>query len=221
MPPLQVAVVAVAAGLLLVAVVGPLIAPDSVYHSDILHSLESPSAQHWFGTDEQGRDVFWRVVAGARYSLLSAVAIVTGFSLIGVTVATIATVGGKVVDEVVMRIVDAALAFPPIIFALGVAAALGPSLYSAIIAMIATGWPFTARLLRQVMRETMAMPYVENAQVLGVSKTRLMLRHVLPNSLDTLLVKWAGDVGNSILILGACPSSASALNRRVPSGAPW
>ena len=203
LPGLQVAVYITVGCLLVLAVIGPIIAPeDAVYHSDILNALQPPSLQHWFGTDEQGRDVFWRVVAGARYSLLSAVFIVTGFSIIGVVVATLATLGGRFADEVVMRIVDAALAFPPIIFALGVAAALGPSLQSAIIAMIATGWPFTARLLRAIMRETTAQPFVDNAKVLGVSRTRLMGRHVLPNSLDVLTVKWAGDIGNSILILG-------------------
>jgi len=199
----QLLVPMVVALLLLLAIVGPLIAPeDQVYRSDILSALSPPSAQHWLGTDEQGRDVFWRIIAGAQSSLLSAVAIVTGFSLVGVIVATLATLGGKWADEVLMRIVDAALAFPPIIFALGVAAALGPSLNSAIIAMILTGWPVTARVLRGVMKETMSQAFVENARVLGVSRTRLMLRHVLPNSLDVLVVKWAGDVGNTILILG-------------------
>ncbi len=203
LPGMQLVVPAVVALLLLLAVVGPLIAPDAmVYRSDILSALAPPSSAHWLGTDEQGRDVFWRIIAGAQSSLLSAVAIVTGFSFVGVLVATLATLGGKWADEVLMRIVDAALAFPPIIFALGVAAALGPSLSSAIIAMILTGWPVTARVLRGVMKETMSQPFVENARVLGVSRTRLMLRHVLPNSLDVLVVKWAGDVGNTILILG-------------------
>ncbi|MEA5455727.1 ABC transporter permease [Sinomonas sp. JGH33] len=202
LPGMQLGVIAVVVLLLLLAVFGPLIAPDSVFRSDILDALAPPGSAHWLGTDEQGRDVLWRIVVGARFSLLSAVAVVTGFSVLGILIATLATLGGRFVDEVIMRIVDAALAFPPIIFALGVAAALGPSLNSAIIAMIATGWPFTARLLRGVMRETMAQTFVENARVLGVSRTRLMLRHVLPNSLDVLLVKWAGDIGNSILILG-------------------
>lgn len=203
LPGMQLIVPIVVALLLVLAIVGPLIAPDAlVYRSDILSALAPPSSTHWLGTDEQGRDVFWRIIAGAQSSLLSAVAIVTGFSFVGVLVATLATLGGKWADEVLMRIVDAALAFPPIIFALGVAAALGPSLNSAIIAMILTGWPVTARVLRGVMKETMSQPFVENARVLGVSRARLMLRHVLPNSLDVLVVKWAGDVGNTILILG-------------------
>ncbi|MCF7552731.1 ABC transporter permease [Pseudonocardia sp. WMMC193] len=203
MPGMDVAVFVLVGLVVLVAIVGPLVAPATIDDSNILDALQPPSAAHWFGTDQQGRDVLWRVVAGARASVLSSVAIVAGFSVIGTVVATLATLGGRWVDEIVMRFVDAGLAIPPIIFALGVAAALGPSLPSAIIAMIATGWPYTARLLRGIMRETASQPYVESAELLGVSRVRLMARHVLPNSLDVMVVKWAGDVGNTILVLGA------------------
>ncbi|MEU6658847.1 ABC transporter permease [Streptomyces sp. NPDC046821] len=184
-------------------VFGPMLISSDANTSHIVDALQAPSAQHWLGTDDQGRDVLARVVLGARVSVSASLAIVVGFSTIGVLVATIATVGGKWVDEVVMRIVDGVLAIPPIIFALGAAAALGPSLQSAIIAMSLTGWPYTARLLRGIMRETASTNYVEGARVLGVSKARLMFKHVLPNSLEVMVVKWAGDLGNTILILGA------------------
>lgn len=203
LPGMDVAVYVLVGLVVAVAVFGPVVAPASIYDSNILDALQPPSAAHWFGTDQQGRDVLWRVIAGARASVLSSVLIVAGFSTIGVIVATLATAGGRWVDEILMRVVDAGLAIPPIIFALGVAAALGPSLPSAIIAMIATGWPYTARLLRGIMKETSQLPFVESARLLGVSRTRLMVRHVLPNSLDVLVVKWAGDVGNTILVLGA------------------
>ncbi|MGE3912294.1 MAG: ABC transporter permease [Chloroflexota bacterium] len=184
------------------ALIGPFIAPASIYDSDIMKSLEPPSAKYWLGTDDQGRDVFWRIVAGSRESLLSAMLIVAGYSSVGVLVATIAAVGGRWVDEALMRITDTVLALPSMLVALGFAAALGPSLRSAIIAMILVGWPATARLLRGIMRETMAMPYVDSARVLGVSRFRLMVHHVLPNSLDVLIVKWAADIGFTILVLG-------------------
>lgn len=184
------------------ALVGPLIAPASIYESNILNALEKPGAAHWLGTDDQGRDVFWRIIAGSRESLLSAMLIVAGYSSIGVLVATVAAVGGRWVDEALMRLTDTVLALPGMLVALGFAAALGPSLRSAIIAMILVGWPATARLLRGIMRETMAMPYVDSARVLGVSKFRLMIFHVLPNSLDVLIVKWAADIGFTILVLG-------------------
>jgi len=184
------------------ALIGPVIAPASIYESNILNALEPPSAQHWLGTDDQGRDIFWRIIAGSRESLLSSMLIVAGYSSIGVLVATVAAVGGRWLDEGLMRITDTVLALPGMLVALGFAAALGPSLRSAIIAMIVVGWPATARLLRGIMRETMAMPYVDSARVLGVSKFRLMVHHVLPNSLDVLIVKWAADIGFTILVLG-------------------
>lgn len=189
--------------LLLIAIFGPFIAPDSVYRSDILNALQPPNGEHWFGTDDQGRDVFWRVIAGSQATLISSVLIVTGFSLIGILVATLATIGPRWLDGFLMRICDIGLALPGLVVALGFAAALGPSLESAIIAKVITGWPMTARFLRAVMRETMTAPFVTGAKVLGVSRTRLMLRHVLPNSLDVLVVKWAGDIGTTILILAA------------------
>lgn len=189
--------------LIFLAVFGPLLAPDSIYRSDIGNALQAPSGAHWFGTDDQGRDVFWRLVAGAQATLLSSVLIVAAYSLIGVAVATTAAVGPKWLDELLMRITDIGLALPGLIVALGFAAALGPSLESAIIAKAVTGWPVTARLLRSILMQTMTAQYVVGAQVLGASKWRLMTRHVLPNSLDVLIVKWAGDIGATVLILAA------------------
>ena len=198
------AVVYASLGLLVaVAVLGPVFVPASANTSHILQALEPPSAHHWFGTDQQGRDVLARVLLGAQASLLSSILAVAGFNLIAVAVAVVATAGGRFVDQALMRFVDSVLAMPPIIFALGLAAALGPSLKSAVIAIILTAWPYNARLLRGIMRETMEQDFVEGARVLGVSRTRLIFRHVLPNSLDVMIVKWAGDVGNTVIVLGA------------------
>jgi peptide/nickel transport system permease protein len=197
---------AVYASLLLivaVAVLGPVFVPASANASHILAALQAPSSHHWFGTDQQGRDVLARVVLGARASLLASIVAVAGFNAIAVLVALLATAGGRFADGALMRIVDSVLAMPPIIFALGLAAALGPSLKSAIVAIVLTAWPYNARLLRGIMRETMEKDFVEGARVLGVSRARLMLRHVLPNSLDVMIVKWAGDVGNTVIVLGA------------------
>lgn len=189
--------------LLGLAIFGPLIVPQSIYGSNILETLMPPSAEHWFGTDDQGRDVLWRVVAGAQISLLSSILIVVLYSLIGIVIATLATVGPRWVDEVLMRSTDIGLALPGLVVALGFAAAMGPSIQSGIIAMALTGWPMTARLLRTTMRQTMEQPFVDGARALGVSPARLMLTHVLPNSLDVLIVKWAGDINNTLLILAS------------------
>jgi peptide/nickel transport system permease protein len=186
----------------LVAVFGPLVAPSSqTTTSNILDTMQAPSAQHWLGTDDQGRDIAWRIVAGARESVLSALLVVAGYSVIGAAVATIAALGGKVVDEVLMRMTDAVMAIPTIIFALGFTAALGVGLKSAIIALIITAWPVTARMLRGEIRQTLAMPYVAGARVLGMSRRRLLFKHILPNSLDALIVKWGADVGSTVLVI--------------------
>jgi peptide/nickel transport system permease protein len=195
-------VVAVVVVAVLVAVFGPLLAPGSqTTTSNILDAMRAPSAQHWLGTDDQGRDIAWRIVAGARESLLSALLVVAGYSVIGAAVATVAAFGGKVVDEVLMRLTDAVMAIPTIIFALGFTAALGVGLKSAIIALIITAWPVTARMLRGEIRQTLAMPYVAGARVLGMSRRRLLFKHILPNSLDALIVKWGGDVGSTVLVI--------------------
>lgn len=214
--PFETFVFTLVVALLAIAIVGPFFAPDSVYNSDIANSLMPPSAQNWFGTDDQGRDVFWRLIVGAQTTLLSAFLVVTLYSLIGVTIATVAAAGPRWLDEGLMRLTDIGLALPGMIVALGFAAAMGASLRSAVIAMAITGWPITARMLRGIMRQTMEQPFVAGAQVLGVSKWRLMTKHVLPNSLDVLIVKWAGDIGTTVLVLaslsfigvGAQPPSA-------------
>lgn len=209
-------VIVVACVITATALIGPALAPSSIYQSNILESLQPPGAAHLLGTDDQGRDILWRIIAGSRETLLSAFFIVLCYSVIGVVVATLATVGGRWIDEILMRVTDVGIALPGLVVALGFAAALGPSLKSAIVALIIAGWPSTARVLRGTMQETMTSPFVDGAQVLGVSRTRLMIRHVLPNSLDVLVVKWAAEIGFTILFLsglsfigvGAQPPSA-------------
>ncbi|WP_449396059.1 ABC transporter permease [Devosia riboflavina] len=199
--PYELTVFSVVAALVLLAAVGPFLAPGSIYTSNMLETLMPPSAGHWLGTDDQGRDIFWRLVAGSQLSLFATVLVVFLYSLIGIAVATIATVGPRWLDELLMRITDIGLSLPGLVVALGIATVLGPSLQSGIIALALTGWPMTARILRTTMRQTMEQPFVEGARILGVSRTRLMLKHVLPNSIDVLIVKWAGDISFTMLIL--------------------
>lgn len=197
----ELTVFTIVAALVLLAAVGPFLAPGSIYTSNMLETLMPPSAGHWLGTDDQGRDIFWRLVAGSQLSLFATVLVVLLYSLIGISVATIATVGPRWLDELLMRITDIGLSLPGLVVALGIATVLGPSLQSGIIALALTGWPMTARILRTTMRQTMEQPFVEGARILGVSRTRLMLKHVLPNSIDVLIVKWAGDISFTMLIL--------------------
>lgn len=199
--PLDKATVTLVALIVLTALIGPLVAPD-VYLSDIRNAFHPPSGQHWFGTDDQGRDVLWRVIVACRTSLGAAAVIVFGYGLLGTVVATVASVGPRWLDEALMRLTDAVLAFPGLLFALAVTAALGAGVLTVMTALILTGWPMTARLLRGIIRETMAMPFVQGTRTLGVSRTRLMTRHVLPNALPALWVKWASDIGNTVITVG-------------------
>ena len=187
---------------LLVVIFGPLLAPD-VTTSHILESREGPGGSHWLGTDDQGRDVLWRIIVGARTTVLAAVAIVALYSVIGIVIATVAVTAPRWIGDIIMRLVDVMQAFPSLIFALLIAALMGPSLTSAIVALGATGWVVTARLLAGIMRETYQEPYIEAARVLGVSGPRILVRHVLPNALPTLWVKWAGDLGTTIILIGS------------------
>jgi peptide/nickel transport system permease protein len=197
----ELAVFGIVAALVVLAAVGPLLAPASIYTSNMLETLMPPSAGHWLGTDDQGRDIFWRLVAGAQLSLFSTVLVVILYSIIGMIVATLATIGPRWADELLMRMTDIGLSLPGLVVALGIATVLGPSLQSGIIALALTGWPMTARILRTTMGQTMEQPFVEGARILGVSGTRLMLKHVLPNSIDVLIIKWAGDISFTMLIL--------------------
>lgn len=206
----------VVAFLLLLAVFGPLLAPMDPYRSRPTDKLIAPGAAHWFGTDQQGRDILSRLLTGARATLLSALLIVVAAAVIGILVATAAAVGGRWVDQIIMRMCDIALALPALVLALGIAVALSPGLTSAIIAMIFALWPSFARITRSAIRQSMSASYVEGARCMGASKLRLMFRHVLPNSLDIVIVQAAFDIGGTTIILaglsyigvGAQPPSA-------------
>ncbi len=199
--PYEWTVFAAVAFLLLLAVFGPFLAPDSIYRSDILNTLAPPSAEHWLGTDDQGRDVAWRLVAGAQLSLLCSILVVFLYSVNGMIVATLAVIGPRWLEETLMRLTDIKIALPGLVAALGLATVLGPSLQSGVIALALTAWPLTARILYTTMRQTMSQPFVEGAEVLGASKFRLMWKHVIPNSLDPLVIKWADDVSHTLLVL--------------------
>jgi peptide/nickel transport system permease protein len=199
-----------------VAIFGPLIASGDPYTVNFADNLTAPSAAHWFGTDEAGRDVLLRVVYGAR-TTLSAAAIVLAIAAAGGTlIGTVAATGGRAVDEFLMRITDIGMSFPPLVLAIGLSAAFGGGLSGAIAAIALTWWPGYARIVRTLVGDTIGRPYVENARVLGVSRVRLLARHVLPNALDLLFVQVTLDVafvavtlsGLSFVGAGARPPSA-------------
>lgn len=205
----------VVALIVLLAVIGPWAAPYDPYLVDLANALTAPSAEHWLGTDVNGRDVLSRILDGGR-TTLSATAIVLVITIVvGTAVGTLAALGGRVVDEVLMRITDIGLALPSIILALGFAVALGPGLQSAIVAVAATWWPGYARLVRSVVREVRDAEYVEAARALGVGRWRLVRKHILPNSLDALIVQVTLDVAAVMLVISGL--SFIGVGAQVPS----
>jgi peptide/nickel transport system permease protein len=178
--------------------------------------LLPPSAQHLFGTDDYGRDIFSMVVYGAQTSLRICLMVVFISTLIGVILGGLAGYFGGVIDEALMRITDVFLSIPYLILALAIAAALGRSIDHIMEAMIITWWPTYARLLRGQVLAIREQQYVEAARSIGASNSRILFRHILPNSFAPLLVEITLDLGAVLLVaaglsfigLGASPGTA-------------
>ena len=186
-----------------VAIAAPLIAPYDAQTQKIEDRLSSPSAQHLFGTDELGRDVFSRVVYGAQISLPVGLLVILFASLLGGLVGALAGYIGGVFDLLIMRLADITLAFPSIVLALAIASVLGPSLKNALIAMILVWWPEYARLMRGQVLSVRNNEYVAAARVLGAPDGRILLRHIIPNTIAPIIVKASLDAGSAILTVAA------------------
>lgn len=187
--------------ILAAAVFGEVLAPYDPYLVNLKESLLPPSAQHWFGTDVNGRDLFSRILVGASSSLLSTLAVIAFAAVVGTFFGTLSALGPRWLDEIIMRFSDVAFAFPALILSLGFAAALGPSLRSAVIALALTWWPGYARLVRTFVLEVKHREFVDAARVLGVSRARLVFKHILPNALINLYVQITIDVSAVLLVI--------------------
>jgi peptide/nickel transport system permease protein len=185
--------------LLLTAALGPLVVSPDPIAQDFDALLAAPSAEHWFGTDELGRDVFSRVVSGARISLLLGLSVILIASFLGTALGLVAGFLGGAVDGIIMRVADLFLAFPKLILAMAVSAALGPSLVNLLIAVSITWWPEYARLARSSALVESRAQYVDAARVLGVTPFRILVRHIVPAALPQTLVKATMDVGFAIV----------------------
>lgn len=188
---------------LLFAVLPEVFATHDPIKTSIRELYQPPGAEHFFGTDELGRDVYSRVVHGARISLASASLIIGIACAIGVALGTIAGYLGGASDRLIMTLVDLVLAFPSLILALAVSAALGPGLRSAIIAAAAVWWPVYARLLRGITLQLAEMEFVTAARALGASTPRIVLRHILPNAIYAIVVRVSIDLGLAVLLLAS------------------
>lgn len=187
----------------LVALFAPLIAPYGPVAQEISNRLKPPSAQHWFGTDELGRDVFSRVVYGARISLPIGFIVILFAMIVGSLIGASAGYIGGIYDLLVMRLADITLAFPSIVLALAIAAVLGPGLTNALIAMVLVWWPEYARLMRSQVLSVKSNDYVTASVALAASHPRILFNHILPNTFAPILVKASLDAGSAILTIAA------------------
>lgn len=184
----------------LVALLAPIIAPHSPAIVDVANRLKPPSDQHWLGTDVLGRDVFSRLLYGARTSLTVGFTVVLLAGLFGTLLGAIAAYARGWVEEVLMRTTDLIFCFPPIILAMAIAAALGIGTRNTVIAMLVVWWPKFARLARSLVLGQRAQEYVAAAQVIGFGPAHILLRQILPNALGPLIVLVTLDLGNAILV---------------------
>lgn len=187
----------------LAALLAPMIAPYSPIEQRLAERLSPPNPTHLFGTDELGRDVFSRVLYGARISLPLGFGVVVLTALLGTTLGAVAGFVGGLVDELIMRLCDAVLAFPSLILAMAITAAMGPGLNNAMLAIVLVLWPEYARLMRGQVLYLRELEYVTAARAIGVPEIRILWRHILPNASSVILVKASLDVGNAILLAAA------------------
>ncbi|MDQ2065890.1 ABC transporter permease [Xinfangfangia sp. CPCC 101601] len=193
-------------GFICMALFAPWLAPYPAQGAgapNVVAKLSPPSADYWFGTDHLGRDVLSRVIYATRISLSNGILIV-GFSLlIGLPIGLAAGYFGGWVDEALMRVTDVFLAFPALLLAVLMAAAMGPGFLNSVIAVAVTWWPWYARLARAEGMVLRGQPYVEAARLAGVSHPRIILRHILPATGRPLTVQAALDVGPALLTAAA------------------
>ena len=186
-------------GLIVVALAAPLIAPTDPFQQDTSRRLEAPSNDHPLGLDDLGRDVLSRVVWGARVSLRVGFSVVIIASLVGVTLGAIAGYFGGILDLLVMRLCDILLAFPGILLAIALVAVLGPSLNNVVLALATIGWVGYARLVRGQVLKVREMEYVTAARALGARSPRVIIRHVLPNVINPVIVMATLGLAGAIL----------------------
>jgi peptide/nickel transport system permease protein len=188
---------------LLVAVVAPWVAPHSPLDLDVMDRLEPPSPVHPFGTDEAGRDNLSRIMYGARITIPIAVGVIVVASMFGATVGAVSGYTGGRLDDTLMRVVDVVLAFPSIVLAMAITAALGQGLRNAMLAIVLVSWPEFSRLMRGQVLSVRENDYVVAARALGAPAHRIVLAHVLPNSFPPMVVKGTLDIGNAIILTAA------------------
>ena len=220
--------------MILAAILAPLLTPYGENEMDLMHRLAAPSAEHLLGTDEGGRDVLTRLLYGARVSLLIGVAPALLSLILGAVLGVAAGYKGGLADAVIMRAADVTLAFPSMLLAMVIMYALGGGILNVFLTLTLVNWANVARVVRAQTMKLKNCEFVEAARIIGVSRDRIMRRHILPNCLPTLLVLFTLNIPASILTesslsflgLGIQPPNASwglmiNTGRQYLYNAPW
>ena len=221
-------------GVIAVAVFAPFIATHDPYEAVLTDAVQPPSSEHWFGTDRMGRDLFSRVIYGARASLSASLSLVCIIVAAGTFLGIIAGYFGGILDAVIMRISDMMISFPGMVLAIAVAGILGANVTNAVIAISIVSWTKYARLARSLVLKIRNRDYIAAARVTGSKNGHILWKYMLPNALPTILITGATDIGSmmleiaglSFLGFGAQPPIAEwglMLNegRAYMTAAPW
>ena len=186
--------------LLVIAALAGVLAPYSPTFGDLKNSrLLAPSAEHWFGTDDLGRDILSRILYGSRWTLYVVILVAIIAAPIGLLVGTVAGYAGGWTDAILMRITDIFLAFPKLVLALAFVAALGPGIENAVLAIAITSWPPYARIARAETLTVRNSDYIKAVQLMGASPFRIVLRHIMPLCISSLIVRVTLDMAGIIL----------------------
>jgi peptide/nickel transport system permease protein len=180
-----------------------LLAPYDPDMISLVHRLAPPSAQHWFGTDEVGRDIFSRVLYGGRQSVGVGLFVAFASSIVGSVIGCFSGVLGGWIDSVIMRAMDVVLSVPSLVLTMALAAALGPSLFNAMLAITIVRIPFYVRLARGQTLGIREMAYVKAAHTFGATRRHIVSWHVVRNALSPIIVQTTLDIGNAILMAAA------------------
>lgn len=186
-------------GIIVLTFFGEQLAPYDPLAIDMPAKLQPPSAVHLMGTDDMGRDILSRIMAGARLSTATIAVIMSSSLAVGILIGTLAGYLGGRTDEALMRLTEVFLAFPALILALAIVAALGPSLINAMLAISAVWWPWYARMVRGQVLAVKENQYVEAARALGAGGFRIVTRHILPNCLMPVIIQASMDMGSALV----------------------
>lgn len=201
--PLTLAGLAIIVAVLAVMALAPVISPYDPNALDLRSRLAAPSAAHWLGTDQVGRDLLSRIIWGARVSVTVGVAIVFISMSIGTVIGAFSGLVGGRTDVAIMRLMDVLLSFPSFVMAMALAAALGPDLVNAMLAIAVVRIPFYVRLARGQALSLRERPYVKAATTFGASRLQIVRRHIVPNALAPIIVQSTLDIGSNILLAAA------------------